>query len=102
DGDDRKDTSMFAQDDGLSNHESVFALMSKSDDKDDEEKELRALAKVLIDAYHGLINEKDMLRIELDQNKVENISMANRVTKLNEELREASRETSKLNNELKK
>ncbi|MCE3214874.1 hypothetical protein HAX54_000193 [Datura stramonium] len=58
--------------------------MAKLDGEDDEEvnfldiqknlknysqKELRILANVLIDAYHGIINEKDMLAADLEESE---------------------------------
>ncbi|MCD7472687.1 hypothetical protein HAX54_014013 [Datura stramonium] len=75
---------MFAQEDGPSIFDSIFALMAKSDGEYDEkasildiqknlkhysQKELRALDNVLIDAYHGIINEKGVLATDLQQSK---------------------------------
>ncbi|XP_060216297.1 uncharacterized protein LOC132643781 [Lycium barbarum] len=65
-------------------YESIFALMDKSEDKDDNENEevnffdvqknlknysqdkLISLANVLIDTYHSLINEKNVLNEEIE------------------------------------
>ncbi|MCD7454137.1 hypothetical protein HAX54_023619 [Datura stramonium] len=91
--------------------------MAKSDDKDEEEvnfldiqknlktysqKELRALENVLIDAYHGVLKEKDGLVYELNEFEVEKNSTVDRLAKLNEEVKKASKENSLLNYKLKK
>ncbi|MCD7449063.1 hypothetical protein HAX54_048961 [Datura stramonium] len=81
-GDDQVDTSMFFSD-GSSNYDAIFALMEKYDYENDEEVNFLNIQKtskltfsrslillnVLIDAYHDLINEKDMLDAELDQSE---------------------------------
>ncbi|XP_070013229.1 intracellular protein transport protein USO1-like [Nicotiana sylvestris] len=74
---------MMVADNGSSEYESIFALMAKSDDDEDNEedevsfldvqrnlktyskKKLMSLANVLIDAYHSLINEKNSLIEEI-------------------------------------
>ncbi|XP_070020719.1 uncharacterized protein [Nicotiana sylvestris] len=74
---------MMVADNGSSEYESIFALMAKSDDDEDNEedevsfldvqrnlktyskKKLMPLENVFIDAYHSLINEKNSLVEEI-------------------------------------
>ncbi|MCD9560586.1 hypothetical protein HAX54_019303 [Datura stramonium] len=60
------------------------------------------LENVLIDAYHGLIKEKNILIDELGESKVERNSVVNGLSKLDEELKKTSRKNSMLNDQLKK
>ncbi|MCD7467027.1 hypothetical protein HAX54_004199 [Datura stramonium] len=83
DDDYQEDASALALDYGPSSYESIFALIVKSNDKDDKD-------------------EKDVLIDELGESEVERNFMADRLIKLNEELREASRENFMLNDKLKK
>ncbi|XP_060210774.1 uncharacterized protein LOC132637744 [Lycium barbarum] len=81
---DTGDTSMMAIEDEPANYESTFALMSKSEDEDDNgnekvnffdvqknlknysQKKLISLANVLIDTFHSLINEKNVLNEDIE------------------------------------
>ncbi|XP_070010552.1 intracellular protein transport protein USO1-like [Nicotiana sylvestris] len=77
---DTGDSSMMAVESGANEYDSIFALMTQSDDDEDDEvnfrdvqrnlksyspKKLMSLENVLIDAYHSLIDDKDALTIEL-------------------------------------
>ncbi|MCD7452177.1 hypothetical protein HAX54_015366 [Datura stramonium] len=66
------------------------------------QKELRVLANVLIDAYHGIINEKYMLAADLEQSEEVRSVLAGEITKLKEELSESSEEKLTLNDKLNK
>nr|XP_009767892.1 PREDICTED: putative receptor-like protein kinase At3g47110 [Nicotiana sylvestris] len=82
--DDQGDTSMMVVESESTEYDSIFALMSKSDDEEDNDdevnflevqrnlktysqKKLVSLANILIDAYHILINDKDALTDEIGE-----------------------------------
>nr|XP_018624434.1 uncharacterized protein LOC108944157 [Nicotiana tomentosiformis] len=86
DDDDQGDSSMMAVESKAAKYDSIFALMAKSDEdeEDDDEdevnfldvqrnlksysqKKLISLANILIDAYHSLINDKNVLTTELGE-----------------------------------
>ncbi|MCD7458733.1 hypothetical protein HAX54_038988 [Datura stramonium] len=49
------------------------------------------VANMLIDAYHDVLKDKDGLVYELDKSEVEINSLTDRLTKLNDEVKEASK-----------
>ncbi|XP_070048926.1 uncharacterized protein [Nicotiana tomentosiformis] len=76
------DTSMMAVESEATEYDSIFALMAKSNDDDDDEvhfldvqknlksysqKKLISLDNVLIDTYHTLINDKYVLTVKLGE-----------------------------------
>ena len=77
--DEQGDSSMMAVESEAAEYDSIFALMAKSDDDEEEvnfldiqsnlksysQKKLISLANILIDAYHSLINDKNTLTVEL-------------------------------------
>lgn len=82
--DDQGDTSMMVVESESTEYDSIFALMSKSDDEEDNDdevnflevqrnlktysqKKLVSLANILIDAYHILINDKNALTNEIGE-----------------------------------
>ncbi|MCD7464378.1 hypothetical protein HAX54_052606 [Datura stramonium] len=94
---------MYAQEDGPSKFDWIFALMDQSDADESEEvsfcdrhkdlktlskKELRALVDVLIDAYYGIVDEKAVLTTELDQSKKARRFLGMENTRFNEEIKE--------------
>ncbi|XP_070036234.1 uncharacterized protein [Nicotiana tomentosiformis] len=61
-------TSMMAVESEGADYDSIFSLMAKSDDdEDNDDGELISLANVLIDAYHCLINDRNALTTELGE-----------------------------------
>ncbi|MCD7458030.1 hypothetical protein HAX54_036963 [Datura stramonium] len=91
--------------------------MAKSDAKDNEEvnfldsqknlktlsqKELRALANVLIDSYYSVISEKDNLATELNQSKGFRKSLIDDNIRLNGELSELAKENLSLDEKIMK
>ncbi|XP_070050783.1 uncharacterized protein [Nicotiana tomentosiformis] len=82
--DEQADTSMMAVESEAAKYDSIFALMEKSDDVEDEinfldvqrnlksysQKKLISLANILIDVYHNLINDKNVLIVELGEGEV--------------------------------
>ncbi|XP_070025562.1 uncharacterized protein [Nicotiana sylvestris] len=63
-------SSMMAVENEATEYDSIFALMDQfDDDEDDDDDELMSLANVLIDAYHSLINDKNALTMELEEDE---------------------------------
>ncbi|XP_070013337.1 uncharacterized protein [Nicotiana sylvestris] len=85
DNDDQSDSSMMATESKAAEYDSIFALIAKSDDNEEHDdgevnfldvqrnlksysqKNLISLANVLIDVYHNLINDKNVLTMELGE-----------------------------------
>ncbi|XP_070014987.1 uncharacterized protein [Nicotiana sylvestris] len=84
DDDEPDNNSMIAVESESTKYDSIFALIAQSDDEDDDDddvnfldfqrnlksyspKKLMHLENVLIDAYHSLINDRDVLTVELGE-----------------------------------
>ncbi|XP_075077269.1 uncharacterized protein LOC142164005 [Nicotiana tabacum] len=81
--DEQGDNSMMAVESEAAEYDSIFAVMEKSDDDEDDDdinfldvqrnlksysqKKLISLANILIDIYHNLINDKNVLNVELGE-----------------------------------
>ncbi|XP_070031897.1 kinetochore protein SLK19-like [Nicotiana tomentosiformis] len=108
------DTSMMAVESEAADYDSIFALMAKSDDDEDNDddevnfldvqrnlkpysqKKLISLENILIDAYHNLINDKNALTIELGEIENESDDLVIVVADLKETIEDLMKEKSVL------
>ncbi|XP_060190430.1 uncharacterized protein LOC132619592 [Lycium barbarum] len=108
------DTSMMAVEDKPTKYESIFALMAKSEDEDDNEnqevnffdvqknlknysqKKFISLTNVLIDTYHSLINEKNVLNEEIEGLEQVRDDMIVNIVDLKEQIEELTRDNALL------
>ncbi|XP_070057389.1 uncharacterized protein [Nicotiana tomentosiformis] len=117
---DQGDTSMITVESGYRERDSIFALMTKFDDDEDNEKDevnflniqrnlknyskkiLMSLANILIDAYHSFINEKNVLTEKIREVEQERYELVVIIADLKEQVEEIARENTLLKNQMKK
>ncbi|MCD7471864.1 hypothetical protein HAX54_012608 [Datura stramonium] len=86
----------------VEDNEEVSFLDLQKNLKTLSQKELRALANVLIDAYYGMVSERDTLAAELDQSEGVRSSLTDENIRLNEELNELVKENLSLDENIMK
>ncbi|XP_070014466.1 uncharacterized protein [Nicotiana sylvestris] len=116
---DVENSSMMVVESEAIKYDSLFALMAQSDDDEEEDednevnfrdvqrnlksyssKKLRSLSNVLIDAYYSLINDKEILTIELGEDKQSRDDLVVCVVDLNEIIANLEQEKETLNEKI--
>ncbi|XP_070055482.1 uncharacterized protein [Nicotiana tomentosiformis] len=104
--DEQGNTSIMAIESEVTQYDSIFSLMAKSDDDDDEvnfldvqrnlksysQKKLRSLANVLVDVYHNIINDKNALTEKIREIEHERDDLLVIVVDLKETIKELKKE----------
>ncbi|XP_009620458.2 kinetochore-associated protein DSN1-like [Nicotiana tomentosiformis] len=114
------DSSMMAVESRSTKYDSLFALMAKSDDDEDNDDDainfldvqrnlknysqmkLISLENVLIDAYHNLINQKNILTKEIGEVEQERDDLVVVIVDLKKQVEEKTRKNTLLKNQMKK
>ncbi|XP_070036408.1 uncharacterized protein [Nicotiana tomentosiformis] len=114
--DEQGDTSTMTVESEAAEYDSIFSLIAKSDDDDDEvnfldvqrnlksysQKKLICLANILIDVYHSLINDKNTLTVKLGEVKHERDDLVVVVVDLKETIEVLKKEKDVLTERIEK